>query len=169
MPQPTEIAALSDREVLLVLSHLTYELRLSVDTDAPAVTSASQAREALAAFLDDFASAEATAPDVIVPDDASAAAIGRGLLAHLIEDDVAGDAARALVTNPPDDAQMALPLAIGAAIVLGVLVTWLQTKVDISVAHKNGEWTFEFELHKDATDPALIKDIVDTVKVVTPG
>jgi hypothetical protein len=170
MTQPTQLETLSDREVLLVLSHLTAELRESVDTESSPVTSAPEAREALAAFLNDYGPGEGAPADAIVPDDANAAALGRELLAVLVRDDVAGDTARALVEAPPDDAQMSLELAIGAAIVLGVLITWLQTKVDLSVKHEHGETSWQFKLHKDAADPEVIKDVVGTVsKLVTPG
>jgi hypothetical protein len=155
--------------VLLVLSHLTAELREGADSEPP-VASADDAREALASFLNDFRPAATASPDAIVPDDADAAAIGRELLAHLMEDDVAGDTTQALVDEPPDDNQMALELAIGAAIVLGLLITWLQTKIDISVKHEHGETSWEFKLHKDAADPEVIKDVAATVsKLITPS
>jgi hypothetical protein len=170
MMQPTDLDALSDREVLLVVSHLTDDLRESGAGETSPVTSAYEAREALASFLDEFGRQEGTPADMIVPDDANAAALGRELLAHLLNDDIAGDAARTLVATPPDDSQMALELAIGAAGVLGLLITWLQTKVDISVKHEHGDTSWQFKLHKDAADPAVIKDVADTVsKLVTPG
>ncbi len=173
--QPTEVESLSDREVLLVLSELTDELRESGEVGPSPVASEQDARDLLASFLNDFApshaaSSGAIVPGAIVPDDADAAALGRDLLALLIHDDVAGDAAQSLVAEPPDDSQMALPLAIGAAVVLGLLVTWLQTKVDIEVTHEHGETKWRIAVHKDATDPAVIKDVVSTVsKSVTPG
>jgi hypothetical protein len=170
MTEPMQLETLTDREVLLVLSHLTNELQESADRETSPVTSAPEAREALAAFLNHFGPTESAAPDAIVPDDANAAAIGRELLADLVHDQVAGDTAQALVKAPPDDTQMSLELAIGAAIVLGMLITWLQTKVDISVKHERGETSWHFKLHKDAADPTVIKDVVGTVsKLVTPG
>jgi hypothetical protein len=116
MPQPTEVESLSDREVLLVLSELTDELRESGEVGPSPVASEQDARDVLASFLNDFAPSQTASPGAIVPDDADAAAIGRELLAHLIHDDVAGEAAQSLVAEPPDDTQMALPLAIGAAV-----------------------------------------------------
>jgi hypothetical protein len=58
---------------------------------------------------------------------------------------------------------MSIELAIGAAVVLGLLITWLQTKVDIKISREGGETSWSFELHKDATDPKTIKEVASTV------
>jgi hypothetical protein len=42
--------------------------------------------------------------------------------------------------------------------------------VDIEVTREHGETRVHIGVHKDATDPAVIKDVAATVsKLVTPG
>jgi hypothetical protein len=170
MSEVPDIDRLTDREVFLVLGHLTTELGEQGKGGAPAAVDEQEAREALASFLESTGEASGADAARIVPGDADAAALGRALLARLLQDDVAGEPARALVADPPDDDQMVLELALGAAVILGTLITWLQTKVDVSVKREDGKTSWSFELHKDATDPEVIKQAAATVgSMMTPG
>jgi hypothetical protein len=157
------VARLSDRQILLVLGYLTEDMREQVDDAAGAApTSEAEARAVLASFL--AASGHATAVDLesIVPN-ADAIPLGRELLTMLLQDEASVDAAREHVDHPPEDSQMSIELAIGAAVVLGLLITWLQTKVEIHASREGGETSWSFNLHKEATDPDTISEVAATV------
>jgi hypothetical protein len=64
--------------------------------------------------------------------------------------------------------QLVIETAIVAAVVLGALVTWLQTKVHFSIKRTDGKTSIEFSLDKDATDSATLKSIAETVAKLLP-
>ena len=171
MPENPSVESLSDREVILVLSQLTQELReADPGTSETPVVSESDARAALASFLAASGDRASVDPEMILPDDSDALGAGRELLTALLEDNVSAAPARALVAEPPEDSQMSIELAIGAAVVLGLLITWLQTKVEIHVAREGGATSWSFDFRKDATDPKVIEDVTTTVRqLIVPG
>jgi len=145
---------------MLVLGHLTTDLR-DAGSDVP-VANETEARAALAAFLAQTGEGSPADPADVIPD-GTALAAGRELLVTLLDDDSTAELAGEYVDDPPDDDQMSIELAIGAAVVLGLLITWLQTKIDIKISREGGETSWSFELHKDATDPETIKEVASTV------
>jgi hypothetical protein len=81
----------------------------------------------------------------------------------LVDDEAARPKVERLVNFPPQDSQMSVEVAIAGAVILGAVITWLQTKINIQVTRKNGKTDFKFELHKDATDTEVIKNVSKSV------
>jgi hypothetical protein len=156
------VAELGDRDVLAALGQVTEELGANLDEPAP-LADPEEARAALAALLRETGVRPEATPQTIVADDEAAPAVGREVLSVLLTDDVSHDAAVEAVQSPPPDDQLSIELALAGAVVLGALITWLQTKVHIKVKREAGETSFEFELTKDATDPETIKEVASTV------
>jgi uncharacterized Tic20 family protein len=52
---------------------------------------------------------------------------------------------------------------ITAAVILGSLIAWLQTKVKIRISRKDGKTSLEFELPKATASVKLIKDVINPV------
>lgn len=157
-----DLAALRDDQVLQVLGHLTEELGEA--ECAQQVTSADDARATIAALLAEADDGADIQPEQVLPDGAEISGIARSLLRELVEDEDAGPKAAPLIEDPPADEQMSVELAVAGVIVLGVLVTWLQTKVDLQIKHVDGKTSVDFQLHKDATDTELLKDLAKTVR-----
>ena len=59
---------------------------------------------------------------------------------------------------------MSVELAISSAIVLGALISWLQTKLQLKVSRKEGKTDFEFELKKQGASNSVIKQVANVVK-----
>jgi hypothetical protein len=164
MADTAAVDALDDRGVLLILQDLTVSLedRLPAERTV-AVQSEEEARLAIASLLRDTGQAPAVDLASIVPDEAEAARLGRKLLELSLQDPDTQQVAEALVRQPPADEQMDFGATLGAAIVLGALITWLQTKVRLRVRRAQGKTEFDFEVNKDKTDPAVIKSVAETV------
>lgn len=81
MPDKVLVDNLDDQTVLLILSHLTQELRKDIPEEATAIRSEEDARQAIADFLN-VSGENAGQLDVaeIIPDDANSEALGRGML-----------------------------------------------------------------------------------------
>jgi hypothetical protein len=155
---------LSDRSVLLSLQELAETLGTDVAAVAPDEQSAVELMNAL------LAEAGVPAGDPTALDDgAVAVAAGRRLLGQALTDPDTGGPAAEIVADPPADDQMSVELAIAAAVVLGALIAWLQTKVDIKVSRKDGKTEFEFRATKAATDPALLRHVAETVSGIISG
>lgn len=159
-----EIEALDARTVQMILSHLTQEMRREIPTEqTQTVQSAEEARLAIAALLGEV---EPSAPDPekIAPEEDDADLAGRAMLDVLLDDPATAPKVRELLANPPLDSQMSVELAISSAIVLGAVITWLQTKVDLKVSRKGGKTDFTFALRKASTSNSLLKSVADAVK-----
>ena len=74
----------------------------------------------------------------------------------------------AAVENPPADSQKSVELAIAGAVILGSLVAWLQTSIEIKVNRKGGKLDFSFNIKKDATQGKTLHDIAKTVAGLIP-
>jgi MoxR-like ATPase len=160
----TDLQRLDDRTVQMILSHLTQELREEVsESDRATVQSEDEARQAVAALLQQTETGSVLSADV-VPTDSQADLAARETLRLLLNDPETAPKALALIEHPPTDSQLSVELAVSSAIVLGVLITWLQTKVALKVSRKEGKVEFEFELKKDAASGAIIKTVAETVK-----
>jgi len=64
---------------------------------------------------------------------------------------------------------MSVEMAVAGAVVLGALITWLQTKIKLRVTRADGKTSFDFELQKDQTDNSVIKDVTNSVKSLLIG
>lgn len=134
----------------------------------PAVAADSEEATALiAALLAGAGVADGAVETLARADHATAAA--RRLLEHLRHDPDTAEPVSRILADPPADAQLSVEAAATVAVVLGALITWLQTKVDIQVTRKDGKTEFEFRLTKDTTDSAGIRRIVEVVSGVLTG
>ena len=159
--------ALDDRSVLLVLQEISAQLGDGLAADEGTVQTEDEARLLLAELLREYDVRDVD-PSEIAASETDAQALARRTLGLFTEDPSTGPVARAVVEDPPEDEQLVIETAIVAAVVLASLVTWLQTKVHISVKRADGKTSFEFSLDKDATDPSLLKSIAETVAKLLP-
>jgi hypothetical protein len=150
------IRGLDDNTALRILSALTADLMDDVG-EPPKIGTMEDARDALGAFLSEAGVSRPADLDHLGGDAA------RELLILLAEDPMTADRIRALVAAPPDDEQRSVELALGAAVILGALVTWLQTKFEIEIKHEDGQTSFHFSARKNPTGTALIKDVAKSV------
>lgn len=159
--------ALDDRSVLLVLQEISAQLGDGLAADEGTVQTEDEARLLLAELLREYDVRDVD-PSEIAASETDAQALARRTLGLFTEDPSTGPVARAVVEDPPEDEQLVIETAIVAAVVLASLVTWLQTKVHISVKRADGKTSFEFSVDKDATDPSLVKSIAETVAKLLP-
>ena len=66
------------------------------------------------------------------------------------------------VANPPADSQKSVELAIASAVILGSLIAWLQTSVEIQMHRKDGKLDFSFKLKKDKTEGKTLAAVATT-------
>lgn len=153
------VARLDNAIVMSVLGHLTVEIRRDLPaSEQSRVQSLDEARQALAALIETDAD-----PNSLV-DEANAEATGRKLLNVLAEEPATWDRARDLIAEPPEDLQRSIAAAAAAAVVVGALISWLQTEVDIEVTREGSQTNFRFHMRKDRSDSKLIGDVVATVR-----
>ncbi|HEU5230206.1 MAG TPA: hypothetical protein VFU49_20465 [Ktedonobacteraceae bacterium] len=156
---------LDEQTVLLILSHVTQELQKELPKEQiAAIRSQDEAREAIVALFNATGenSAQLDATE-IVPEDEENPALSRDVLKFLLHDEVARSTTEKLLANPPKEEQMSLTLAIAGAVILGALITWLQTRVELKVSRKNGKLDFDFAIGKDATDPEILKEVAKAI------
>lgn len=169
MPESTDIQKLNDSTVLRILSHLTEQLRDEIpDQGQDSIRSADEARSAVALLLESNGVASVE-PSAVVADEAAAAEQGRALLRLFWEDETVRPKVEELLAHPPEDSQKSVELAIATAVILGGLITWLQTHIEIDIARKEGKTEFSFKLKKEKTSEELIKKVVEPIsKVILP-
>ncbi|HZO71411.1 MAG TPA: hypothetical protein VFB60_04360 [Ktedonobacteraceae bacterium] len=159
------IDQMDDQTILLILSHVAQELQEDLPQEQlGAIRSQDEAREAIVALLN--AAGENTAQldaAQIIPEDEENPALSRGVLELLLNDELAKPKAEELLANPPEEEQMSVVLALAGAIILGTLITWLQTKIKLKVNRKDGKTDIEFEMEKDKTDPETIKEVAKAI------
>ena len=159
------IDQMDDQTILLILSHVTQELQKELPQEQIGVIrSSDEAREAIVALLNE--TGENTAQldaEQIIPEDEGNPALSRGVLELLLNDEEVRPKAEQLLANPPKEEQMSLTLALAGAVILGALITWLQTKIELEISRKNGKTEFKFGMKKDATDPEIIKEVVKAI------
>jgi hypothetical protein len=161
MTMATDISKLDDAAVLRVLSAVTEQLRAQLPQTATAsVNGADEAREAVSQLLQQAGS---HAPQEVLPDEGSHAAQARALLQLMLQDPETRAVVQPLIDHPPDDEQRSVELALAGAVILGGLVTWLETKVEIDVERKGGKINFRFHLKKEAAGDSLIHSLAKQV------
>ncbi|MFC8721048.1 hypothetical protein [Kitasatospora sp. NPDC057198] len=155
--------ALSDRSVVLSLQEITEELG---DTD-PARTplDADEAQSLVTALM--AAGGERARTFGIAGEDGRRAA--RQLLVHLLQDPDTSSRAAEVLSDPPADEQMSVEAALVGTVLLGALVAWLQTKVDIRIHRRDGHTEFDFRLRKEAAPPGLLRELAATVARLLGG
>ncbi|WP_433190002.1 hypothetical protein [Actinoallomurus sp. CA-150999] len=148
------IADLSGRSVLLSLQEIAEDIGTTDTTRTP--LDADEAESLLSALL-----RVSEQPSVTIsglPEQRMLTA-ARRLLTHIAEDPDTAESAGAVLADPPADEQMSVETAATAAVVLGALVAWLQTKVDIRIIRKEGKSEFEFRLTKTASSAPLLREL----------
>ncbi|GAA4097897.1 effector-associated constant component EACC1 [Actinomadura miaoliensis] len=158
--------SLSDRSVLLSLQELTEDIGPADGADTP---SDSNEAQSLVTALLAAGAAPATTPEIAAMPEEQCLDAARRLLAHLARDPDTAERTRAVLADPPADEQMSVETAITGAVVLGALVAWLQTKVDIKISRKDGRSQFEFRLTKNPTSPGALRDLAATVTRMLQG
>lgn len=157
----TDVSKLNDAAVLRVLSATTEQLRARLPQTATAsLKSADEAREAVSQLL---LLAGSHAPQEVLPDEGSHPAQARALLQLMLQDPETRAVVQPLIDHPPDDEQRSVELALAGAVILGGLVTWLQTKVEIDVERKGGNTSFRFHLKKEPVGDSLIQSLAKQV------
>jgi hypothetical protein len=159
------------RTALIVLSYLTEELQQAIpEHERGKIRDEFEAREAIASFVNQISeNREQLSAEDISLDDRQAEALGPAILDVLGKDEAIRPKVEELTTDLPEDAQMSVELALAGAVILGAVITWLQTKVEITVTKKNGKSEFYFKLNKDATDASLIKDVANSLVMLLTG
>ena len=153
------VANLSDEEVLAVLQELTAEIRDDLPSEErDSVDSEAAARQVLASLI----TGTDSPPEPGDPGTESAWAMtaARQVLGAALEDPEAAEVARRLTADPPQNEQMIVLGGLEVAIVLGALVTLLQTKVHLKVQRKDGQTEVSFEVKKSASETSLISQVV---------
>jgi hypothetical protein len=162
------IKQFDDRTVLIILSQVTADLREQLpSSETSATASLSEARAAIAALLEQQ-SASSVDPDSVFAEDQPDPAVARHVLDLLLTDSETKGAAAEAVANPPADSQKSVELAIAGAVILGSLIAWLQTSVEIQMHRKDGKLDFSFKLKKDATEGKTLVDVAKTVAKLLP-
>jgi hypothetical protein len=125
------IEQFDDRTVLGILSQVTADLHEQLpSSETSAIASLSDARAALAALLEQQG-ASSVDPTSIFAEDQPDPAVARHVLDLLSTDSETRGATAEAIANPPTDSQKSVELAIAGAVILGSLITWLQTSVEI--------------------------------------
>ena len=107
-------------------------------------------------------------PEGVFAGDQPEPAIAREVLGLLLSDPATQKVAMETVGNPPPDSQKSVELAIAGAVILGSLIAWLQTSVEIQMQRKDGKLDFSFKLKKAATDGTTLATIAKTVAKLVP-
>lgn len=165
------INELDNRTVLLILGFVAQDLQQEVPAEQTTVIQSEEdTRLAIASFLAPMGESTGQLDAVAdIQDNARLAALGRRLLVLLLEDEAARPKVEDLVSNSPEDAQMDFGAAIAGALILGAVITRLQTKVHIKVTRTDGKKEFEFEVNKDAADQEVVKDVARSVSSLLTG
>ena len=158
------ISELDDRTVLRVLSAVTENLREQLPAnEARAIGSADDARAALAALIE-TAAGQKIDPASITFEGPQAARAAREVLVTLWQDPQTRLVVEPELANPPSDAQKSPELALAGAVILGALVSWLRTTIEIEVNRgKDARLDFSFRLKKEASGDKIISDAAQTV------
>lgn len=160
-----EIEELDDKTALLILSYLSQDLGEKIEGGLVVKTEA-EARDALAAFLNQSGDDANAAHQII---DGDAGLLARQTLAEMYRDPEIAPRIDEFLANPPTDTQMSVEAAVAGAVVLGALITWLQTKVSLRITRADGKTKFDFAVHKGKTSDSIINDVSSSVRKLLTG
>lgn len=155
------VERLDDATVLRILSHASAELRDRLPADQQTrIGSIDDARESIHQLLD----SSGVAHDAMTLDRLSNPAIARAVLARMLAEPQTRDVVEPLIMDPPRDQQKSAELALAGAVILGSLIAWLQTTIDISVGRgEDGKTQYSFKLRKEAASSDVVKDVAKQV------
>ncbi|MDH6145034.1 MULTISPECIES: hypothetical protein [Kitasatospora] len=162
---PAGLAELSDREVILALQELTEDLMAGA---APDTTPLDQDEAALllATLLRRHGE---EVPATLVPGDAAGYSAARRLLVTLADEPAYADSVAAVLAEPPTDSRLSADMAVSGVVVLGAVIAWLQTKVEIRFKRAGGKTEFEFRVRKEAADGTTLRDLASVVSRMLGG
>ncbi|MER6134485.1 hypothetical protein [Streptomyces sp. NPDC001815] len=152
----TVVAQLPTRSVLLALQEIAEDIGTNGTDSTP--MDPDEAEALLSALA--HAAGERPPARLSEQSDAQVLASGRLLLVYIAEDPDTAEQAEAVLSDPPSDEQMSVESAAAAVVVLGGLIAWLQTKVDIKIKRTGGKTDFDFRLTKSAASPGVLRDVV---------
>jgi hypothetical protein len=162
------IEQFDDRTVLGILSQVTADLHEQLPgSETSAIASLSDARAAVAALLEQQGASKVD-PESIFAEDQPDPATARHVLDLLLADCETKETTAEAVANPPVDSQKSVELAIAGAVILGSLIAWLQTSVEIQINRKDGKLAFSFKLKKEATAGKTLTDVAQTIAKLIP-
>ncbi|GGJ59283.1 hypothetical protein [Streptomyces brasiliensis] len=148
------VANLPDRSVLLSLQEIAEDIGTTDTTRTP--LDADEAESLLSALLRVGEQSPVTISGL---PEQRMLTVARRLLTHIAEDPDTAATAGAVLADPPADEHMSVETAVTATVVLGALVGWLQTKVDIRIKRKEGKAEFEFRLTKTTSSAVLLREL----------
>ena len=155
----SRIAHLSDDECDVLLGELLEVLMQ--ETRELVVDSEEAAREVLASFVS--RNGQPVGPDEVLPPTTELGTYVRATLRLLAEDPDTSRLVEDTLERLPKSTQMFAD-PITAAVVLGALVAFLQTKFSVKVSHKDGRTELEASVSKNATSDETIGKVVDAVR-----
>ncbi|NIE59624.1 MULTISPECIES: hypothetical protein [unclassified Burkholderia] len=162
------IEQFDDRAVLRILSQVTTDLREQLPhSEASTIATSSEARAAIASLLEQQA-VTSGGSESILADDRWEPAVARQVLELLLTDPETQKATAESIENPPTDSQKSVELAISGAVVLGALIAWLQTSVEIEIHRTDGKLDFKFNVKKGPTNGQTLADIAKIVAGLIP-
>jgi hypothetical protein len=158
----SRVEALSEHEAERLLQAVMD--RLMDRTGDLVVSDEDTARELVAAFVS--GPGDQVHSDAVVRPMVELNTYVRGTLLLLADDSSTAPDVESALADLQDETQMFAD-PVTAAVVLGALVAFLQTKVHASVVRKDGRIQFEFGVTKNATSNEAIVSVVEAVKAVT--
>lgn len=165
-----KIDELDEKTILLILGYLTEELQREVITNQNIIHNKEEAYVAILTLLETMGESYNQLDSTVnVKGDAHYVALARQILKVFIDDEKTRPKIEKLVFNPPIDSQMSFESAIASVIVLGTVITWLQTKITIKVTRKDGKTEFKFELQKATADMSVIRSVAQLVESFLKG
>jgi hypothetical protein len=97
-------------------------------------------------------------------DGPTAATTARELLSAMLNDPHSRSVVESELAAPPADAQKSPELALAGAVILGGLIIWMQTSIDIGInRHKDGTVDYSFRLRKKPSGEGTLRQVTKTV------
>lgn len=153
---------------MLTLGDLRCRLKEHLPrSEAAAIASLADARAVITALLEQQ-NVDTVDHERLFSENEPDPEVARHLLNLLMTDVDTKNIANGSVENPLAASQKSVELAIGGAVILGALVAWLQTAIEINILYKDGKSAFTFRLKKDATKGSTLADLAKTVGKLIP-
>ncbi|WP_077799472.1 hypothetical protein [Streptomyces sp. JHA26] len=153
------VAGLDDRSLILALQEVTEELT----AEAPPEALPMDRDEAQAMLAELLRAGGYDVTELPRLDESGQYAAARRVLTELAENPTTQEAAAPVLAEPPADTRLGAEIAVPALVAVAGVVTWLQTKVDVRIKHKDGKTEFEFRVGKEAASAAVLKELAAAV------
>ena len=148
-------AQFDDETVLRILTEATAELQEQLpEEQRTRIATMDDACASIQQLLD----AGGVALTPLTPDRLADPKMARALLSTMVEDPRTRSIVEPILAHPPRDQQKFAEVAAEGAIILGALIAWLQTTIDIKVSRVDGKTQFSFKVHKGSAGADVIKD-----------